>query len=709
MKRLLCFASMLFLLGMLSAQDNTWHVYRPGYQARDICSHNGELWVASYAGIMRWNPTTDQRIQYDESNTPYPNSYISCLCLGADGAMYAGGDHGLLRFGEGSWQLFNTNNSGLIHNVVRKIVADPNGGIWIATDMGLSFYRQRVWTSFNSTNSTLPDIYDFYDLCLDPARGLWIATTNTVHYYDGSEWTAYTSQNSTLPNYQVKSISFQANGDGWFGLSHGVARYSNRVWQRQTALDGVAIGEVTGSCTDPLQRVWLWNDSTLWLCTDEPLHYPIQTFGTHYMQFSRMMMDENQTIWLGFLDRQVPVSLIRFDGTDYSRHPVSEFPLASRNVQEVFRGFDDNIWIAACLEKGVGGYFCVGADGIQAFGRYNTDMPCFHVWSLAQDRLLNIWVGTCIGLLKTGPSGSELIAYNAPGLGGGYIETICPVGDGVWIGNNQGVSRYEDGIWTPISSAEAGLNLAYTKMIKTDRLGRVWIASSAGVCCYADDQFTAYPQITYASDITFGVDDEVWVARGELSRLQDGEWTHFNADNSGLPQNDVKCVAMDQNQLLWIGLGGSYHLLCSFDGETWSNFNPQNSPLTGWGITTIFVDEDNSKWLGGEYLFRYNEDGIPVSNADEIVPPSLGCVNYPNPFRTSTTIRIDKRTEGPLHIKIYNMKGQLVWNQSGIDSAKGEISWDGKDKHGQDCASGLYLIQVQDRGGSLIHKALKLK
>jgi flagellar hook assembly protein FlgD len=86
-------------------------------------------------------------------------------------------------------------------------------------------------------------------------------------------------------------------------------------------------------------------------------------------------------------------------------------------------------------------------------------------------------------------------------------------------------------------------------------------------------------------------------------------------------------------------------------------------------------------------------------------------MNYPNPFKESTAIRFEKTTDGPLQINIYNLKGQKLRTYSIAALPKGEreIVWDGKDNRGQNCASGLYLIQIQDREGSRIHKAVKLK
>jgi ligand-binding sensor domain-containing protein len=391
-----------------------------------------------------------------------------------------------------------------------------------------------------------------------------------------------------------------------------------------------------------------------------------------------------------------------------SRHPISELPLASPYIQAVFSGFDGKIWIASSQDKELGGYLSIGEDGIHAYGKYNTDMPCYHVWALAQDSQLNMWVGTCIGLLKTGPSGSEI--YNSPSTGlSGYTKTICPVGDGVWIGTQYGVSRYADGVWSVLSPGEAGLNLAWTEMIKTDSQGRVWIACSAGVCCYANGEFTAYPEASAAKDLAFGEEGDLWVARGQISHLRDGQWQHYNASNSGLTANLVRSVAIDHHQMLWAGTSQNDGKLYCFDGMNWNNFNAQNSPLSSEAIKTIYVDEDNNKWIGAKSLYLYNEAGLQVSNPEEIVNPVYSCVNYPNPFAESTTIRYEKRTASPLSIRIYNVKGQLVWSESGIPSSKGEIHWDGKDKHGRNCATGLYLIQLHDQDGSSIHKALKLR
>jgi flagellar hook assembly protein FlgD len=50
----------------------------------------------------------------------------------------------------------------------------------------------------------------------------------------------------------------------------------------------------------------------------------------------------------------------------------------------------------------------------------------------------------------------------------------------------------------------------------------------------------------------------------------------------------------------------------------------------------------------------------------------------------------DGAAVGENRIDIYNIKGQLVRS---VQLGKGETQWDGKDKQGQNCPSGVYLLR----------------
>jgi len=320
-----------------------------------------------------------------------------------------------------------------------------------------------------------------------------------------------------------------------------------------------------------------------------------------------------------------------------------------------------------------------------------------------------MWVSTCLGLLKIGATQTETFSSTDTGVGSNNANTICAVGNGVWLGTSNGVSRYENGTWTPLTSAEAGMSLSGTNMIKTDAEGKIWIACNAGVICYDQGQFTAYPEVPNAKDFAFGAGGEVWVARGELSLLQGGTWTHFNAGNSGLDTSLAKTLALDQNQVLWIGTGFPQCKLYSFDGANWNCFTPQNSPLEGLSISAIYVDEDNTKWIGSRYLTRYNEEGFPVAIDEQYTPIISQARLYPNPFTSKLNLSFDKSSAGAGNLQIYNLRGQKVWEKDLTHLPKGEctITWDGKDISGFKCAPGIYLIRMQEAGNRRTYKVLK--
>ncbi|MDZ7821593.1 MAG: two-component regulator propeller domain-containing protein [Candidatus Marinimicrobia bacterium] len=89
--------------------------------------------------------------------------------------------------------------------------------------------------------------------------------------------------------------------------------------------------------------------------------------------------------------------------------------------------------------------------------------------------------------------------------------------------------------------------------------------------------------------------DLLWIGTwGGLTSFDGTEWTVYNESNSGLPDNDVRSLAVD-NDLLWVGTywGG----LASFDGTDWTVYNTSNSVLLDNRIISLAMDND-LLWVG---------------------------------------------------------------------------------------------------------------
>jgi len=77
-------------------------------------------------------------------------------------------------------------------------------------------------------------------------------------------------------------------------------------------------------------------------------------------------------------------------------------------------------------------------------------------------------------------------------------------------------------------------------------------------------------------------------------------------------------------------------------------------------------------------------------------------VNYPNPFKGSTVFTFQTNRSGAdALVKIYTMTGRLIQQLEGltVSGYNDEISWDGRDRDGDEIANGVYLYKIVLRDG----------
>jgi hypothetical protein len=105
------------------------------------------------------------------------------------------------------------------------------------------------------------------------------------------------------------------------------------------------------------------------------------------------------------------------------------------------------------------------------------------------------------------------------------------------------------------------------------------------------------------------------------------------------------------------------------------------------------------------YLVKTDPDGsvgVSFNNFPdhEIVKSAFLFQNYPNPFNPSTTIQYDIPVGSgtiPVRVFVYNVRGHLVRKLVEQEKLPGtyQVHWDGRDEHGQQVSSGVYLNRVE--------------
>jgi len=128
--------------------------------------------------------------------------------------------------------------------------------------------------------------------------------------------------------------------------------------------------------------------------------------------------------------------------------------------------------------------------------------------------------------------------------------------------------------------------------------------------------------------------------------------------------------------------------------------NPPTSFLLMWHGEVF----GNDQTWGGLFPDRY----ITTVNPDQVGLPKDFVLHeaYPNPFNPMTHIRFDLPATGMVHIRIFNIRGQLVETLVEEDMPAGRhvISW-----APEGLPSNLYLYQVQYDGQTRTNKVLLIK
>ena len=86
--------------------------------------------------------------------------------------------------------------------------------------------------------------------------------------------------------------------------------------------------------------------------------------------------------------------------------------------------------------------------------------------------------------------------------------------------------------------------------------------------------------------------------------------------------------------------------------------------------------------------------------------------NYPNPFNPQTTVEFHLPVDARVTIEIYDILGKKVINlidEKNYKAGRWEVVWDGKNKHHNRVASGIYFYRISAKKFSKIMKMMMVK
>jgi len=331
-----------------------------------------------------------------------------------------------------------------------------------------------------------------------------------------------------------------------------------------------------------------------------------------------------------------------------------------------------------------------------------------------------------------------------------------------WNHLNSGVSEYLGGVnYLTIRIGATAFDLA----------GNLWVTNSLvsdGLLKKRsiNGDWTDHHLAVSGEQITNLIVDQnnnIWVSsrnKGLLGyRESDGANVQITSSQE-LPDNNVRAVAVDKDNDLWIGTAQGLVFFADTEGAFNGTFNnPSAVQIDGDGlaqnflentkINDIYIDGANNKWFGteNEGVFQINSTGkkiISVFNKDNSPMPSNKIIKiqmdeltgkiffvtskgmvaynseispygeeltevygYPNPsLKQHDKIYIVGKDGMDLpygaNIKILDVSGNLVFESNTVqDQADfgGKIIWDKTNLQGTKVASGVYIVSLYNENG----------
>jgi hypothetical protein len=100
---------------------------------------------------------------------------------------------------------------------------------------------------------------------------------------------------------------------------------------------------------------------------------------------------------------------------------------------------------------------------------------------------------------------------------------------------------------------------------------------------------------------------------------------------------------------------------------------------------------------------------LPSANPEDPLPPVVTGIRdiYPNPFSTSVTLLLGvKEANQDYKLKIYNIRGELVYESSGMASGDFKHTWNGCATDGRKLSAGIYLVSFKSGATKQTRKAI---
>ena len=590
-------------------------------------------WILAYSnGTFAGHAADNLFFAQLENQEELSQSIVRAIVQDKQGFIWIGTEDGLNRYDGYEFKAYKKKNSGLSDNLIRSLTIDGRGVLWVGTEAGLNIYdsnEDRFILPIESIGSE-GSVNTIYDLEKDPLGGVWAATNNGLYFYDAN----YTVGAHYLHRLKEKTSTYyralmhdEVVGKLWVGTTAGELLYLDLVngsELKSATPNKNNLGYIVG-----IEK--LGDNKLLIASFDNGLF----SFDVETMHFTKIDLNKSQSGITG----KVAIRTIE---------KISD--------NEYWLGSDDNGVLVFHPESNqVKAYKTMRS---KDFGLPNSNQ----VHNIFVDRSGLIWVGTSKYLNKVNPNAIKFNNYkhdpaSPHSITGDLIYSIYKDSqDRLWIGTGGegfSVSKGED----PekfLSYTELGIEnnsiLSVFAFIE-DSDSRILIGHSEGLLGLDAnlEQLNNF-SITkngkpYNSAIRefLSTDEGIWIASKDgVGFLNDGIYGDIREISNAEPlKNAVNVLLEKDSDSLWVGTDKGLWIV---DKKSRSivestSFNAALEELSDESILDLLITKDKKLWIG---TLGSGLKWIDLAN------PQTGSLSTDQGFHNDTIYSITEGSEGEL-------------------------------------------------------------